>query len=108
MKSKRFEELANRAVNNDGFVNEWSEVGMIAMDSPYDPKPSIKIENGKITQLDGKPIEDFDFIDSFIANNAIDLSSAQEAMAINSVDFAKMLVDINSYMPYSSSCNSSS
>ena len=45
MKSKRFEVLAARPVNQDGYVKEWAEVGLIAMNSPFDPKPSIKIEN---------------------------------------------------------------
>ena len=35
------------------------------MSSPYDPKPSIKIENGVIVELDGKKRR-FDFIDQFI------------------------------------------
>ena len=46
MKSKRFEVLGNRPVNKDGYVKEWPEVGLIAMNSPLDPKPSIVIENG--------------------------------------------------------------
>lgn len=54
MKSKRFQVLADRPVNKDGFVKEWPEVGFIAMESPNDPKPSIKIENGKVVELDGK------------------------------------------------------
>ena len=54
MKSKRFEVLAARPVNQDGYVQEWPEVGLIAMNSPFDPKPSIKIENGVITEMDGK------------------------------------------------------
>ena len=45
---KRFEVLEQRPVNLDGFVKEWPEVGMIAVGSPNDPKPSIKIENGKV------------------------------------------------------------
>ncbi|NLJ89946.1 MAG: hypothetical protein GX995_10925, partial [Clostridiales bacterium] len=44
-RSKRMEILENRPVNKDGFINEWPEKGFIAMSSPYDPKPSIKIEN---------------------------------------------------------------
>ena len=44
MRSKRFLELEKRPVNQDGFVKEWPEEGLIAMESPYDPKPSIKIE----------------------------------------------------------------
>ncbi|WP_458414985.1 propanediol/glycerol family dehydratase large subunit [Schinkia sp. CFF1] len=95
MKSKRFQVLAERPVNQDGFVAEWPEVGLIAMDGPNDPKPSIKIENGVVVELDGKARDDFDFIDRFIADYSINIEKAEEAMAIDSVQFARMLVDIN-------------
>lgn len=94
-KSKRFEALEKRPVHNDGFVKEWYEQGFAAMDSPLDPKPSIKIENGVIVEMDGKSRADFDFIDTFIADYAIDVSVAEKAMATPSVDIARMLVDIN-------------
>ncbi len=95
MKSKRFEVLANRPVNKDGFVKEWAEVGLIAMDSPFDPKPSIKIENGKIVELDGKKRDDFDMLDTFIAEYAIKLENAEKVMAMDSLQIARMLCDIN-------------
>lgn len=66
MRSKRFEALAKRPVNQDGFVKEWIEEGFIAMESPNDPKPSIKIVNGAVTELDGKPVSDFDLIDHLL------------------------------------------
>ena len=65
-RSKRIEALDSRAVNKDGFIDEWPEMGFIAMKSPYDPKPSIRVENGVITELDGKKRGDFDFIDQFM------------------------------------------
>lgn len=95
MKSKRFEVLRERPVNKDGFLKEWPEVGLIAMDSPLDPKPSIKIENGKVVELDGKKRADFELIDTFIADNAIDLSNAEKVMNMNSREIAHKLVDIN-------------
>lgn len=94
-KSKRFEALSKRAVNLDGFITEWPEAGFVAMKSPYDPAPSLKIENGVITEMDGKKRADFDFIDEFIADHAIDLGSAEEAMAICPVEMARKLVDIH-------------
>lgn len=95
MKSKRFQVLAERPVNKDGFVAEWPEVGLIAVDSPNDPKPSIKIENGKIVEMDGKKREDFDMIEQFIADYAIDVEMAEKAMKMDSLEIAKMLVDVN-------------
>ncbi|PSH03080.1 MAG: propanediol dehydratase [Acidobacteria bacterium] len=94
-RQKRFLVLADRPVNKDGFIKEWIDVGLVAMDSPNDPKPSIKIENGVVVELDGKRREDFDMIDTFIADHCVDKSVAQEAMAIDSLKFARMLVDIN-------------
>jgi propanediol dehydratase large subunit len=95
MRSKRFEVLAKRPVNQDGFVAEWPEVGLIAMNGPNDPKPSIKIKNGKVIELDGKKREDFDMIDRFIADYAINLDRAEEVMAMDSLKLAQMLVDVN-------------
>jgi propanediol dehydratase large subunit len=94
-RSKRFEVLAARPVNQDGFVKEWPEVGLIAMGSPNDPVPSIKIENGKIVEMDGVARSNFDFIEQFIADYAIDVKIAEKAMAMEASQIAKMLVDVN-------------
>lgn len=95
MKSKRIEILNNRSVNKDGFIDEWPEMGFVAMKSPYDPKPSIRIENGKIVELDGKERKDFDFLDQFIADYAIRIERVQESMGFSSLDIARKIVDIN-------------
>jgi len=94
-RSKRFEILDERPVNKDGFINEWPEMGFVAMMSPYDPKPSIRILNGKIVELDGKKREEFDFIDQFIADYAINTERAEKAMNIPSLDIARKITDIN-------------
>ena len=52
-RSKRIETLDNRPVNLDGYINEWPEMGFVAMKSPYDPTPSVKVQDGKIVELDG-------------------------------------------------------
>lgn len=93
-RSKRIEALDQRAVNKDGFIDEWPEMGFVAMSSPYDPKPSITIENGVITELDGKKRADFDFLDQFIADYTIRVDRAKESMAISSLEIARMIVDI--------------
>lgn len=95
MRSKRFEVLAQRPVNQDGLIGEWPEEGLIAMGSPNDPDASIKIENGVIVELDGKKREDFDIIDRFIADYAINLKDAEQSMSLESLKIAQMLVDIN-------------
>ena len=95
MKSKRFEVLAKRPINQDGLIGEWPEEGLIAMQSPNDPKSSIKIENGVVVELDSKKREDFDMIDRFIADYAINLDYSEEAMKLDSLEIAKKLVDVN-------------
>ena len=95
MRSKRFEVLDARPVNQDGYVTEWAEVGLIAMDGPNDPKPSITIENGVVVELDGKRRADFDMIDTFIASYGMNLDRAVEVNAMDSVKLAHMLCDIN-------------
>ncbi|HEP1815124.1 TPA: propanediol/glycerol family dehydratase large subunit [Streptococcus suis] len=92
MKSKRFEALSKRPINQDGFVTEWVEEGLIAMESPNDPKPSIKIVDGKVVELDGKPKEEFDLIDQFIANYGIDLTRAEEVVKMDSKEIANMIL----------------
>lgn len=94
-RSKRIEALDKRPVNLDGYINEWPEMGFVAMSSPYDPKPSVRVEGGKIVELDGKQREDFDFLDQFIADYAIDIQRAETSMAVSSLDIARMIVDIH-------------
>ena len=95
MKSKRFEALDDRPVNKDGFVTEWPEVGLIAMNGPNDPQPSIRIQNGKVVELDGKSRDEFDMIDTFIADYGIKLDNAEVVNAMDSLELARKLVDIN-------------
>lgn len=94
-RSKRIETLDQRPVNLDGYINEWPEMGFVAMTSPYDPKPSVKVANGRIVELDGKKREDFDFIDQFIADYAMNVERAEASMAVSLLEIARMIVDIH-------------
>ena len=94
-RSKRIEVLDKRPVNLDGYIQEWPEMGFTAMKSPYDPKPSIKIENGVIIEMDGRKREEFDFIDQFIADHSIDIFRAEKSMSVCSLEIARMIVDIH-------------
>jgi len=95
MRSKRFEKLARRPINRETFIKPWPEVGLIAMDSPLDPSPSLKIEEGVVVEMDGVRREEFDLIDHFIARHALNLEVAERAMNTTSHEIARMLVDIN-------------
>ncbi|MDK9625076.1 propanediol/glycerol family dehydratase large subunit [Propionibacterium freudenreichii] len=95
MKSKRFEALDARPVNQDGYVTEWPEVGLIAMNGPNDPTPSIRIEDGVVVELDGKQRADFDMIDTFIADYGIRLDKAEEVCKTDSRELARQVMDFH-------------
>jgi len=94
-RSKRFELLAQRAVNKDSCIHEWPEMGLVNMESSFDPKPSLKMENGMVKEMDGKKRKDFDIIDHFIIDHALNLKKAPQAMRMDSLKIARMIADIN-------------
>src|SRR5437867_4237714 len=94
--SKRFQSRSQRDINKDSFIHEWPETGLILFNSPSDPKPQIRIVDGRITELDGKTEAEFDLIDQFIARYAIDPSKAAQSMAMDSLAIARLLVDLQS------------
>ncbi|MED0678092.1 propanediol/glycerol family dehydratase large subunit [Aneurinibacillus thermoaerophilus] len=94
-RSQRFLMLERQPINQDGFVTEWPEMGFVAMSSPNDPNPSVKVENGKIVELDGKSREQFDMLDRFIADYAINAKITEKVMEMDGLDIARMLVDIH-------------
>jgi propanediol dehydratase large subunit len=93
--SRRFALLAEREINKETYVEPWAEAGLIVVDSPHDPRPSLRIVDGCVVEMDGKQRADFDAIDLFIADHSLDLEAAAEAMATDSREIARMLVDIN-------------
>jgi propanediol dehydratase large subunit len=91
----RYDLWDERHLSLDRFAVEDPENGFCAVASPHDPKPSLVIGNSRIIEMDGVPASEFDMIDEFIARHYFDLTIAEEAMAIDSREFAKMLVDVN-------------
>ena len=65
------------------------------MESPYDPASSVKVENGRIVELDGESRAEFDMIDRFIADYAINVPEAERAMQLDALEIARMLADIH-------------
>jgi propanediol dehydratase large subunit len=91
--SARSEFLASRPISEDNLVPEDPSLGLVAFSSPFDPEPSLRIEDGRIVELDGRSEAEFDMLDEFIARHGIDPEVAEEAMAIPTVQFARMIVD---------------
>lgn len=91
----RFRFMNEQRVNLDGFATPAPELGLVAFNGLNDPKPSINIRDNRIVEMDGRSESDFDSIDEFIARHGIDIDVAEEAMAIDDIDFARRLVDPN-------------
>jgi propanediol dehydratase large subunit len=94
-RSRRFAILAERDIHRETFVRELPEVGLVAMDSPLDPAPSVRLESGQIVEMDGRQRQDFDPIDHFIASYALDVDVAERAMSTDSLEIARKLVDVS-------------
>jgi propanediol dehydratase large subunit len=77
--------MDRQRVNLDGFAVENPELGLTALRSPNDPEPSLVVADGRVTELDGVPEAEFDSIDAYIARHGVDLSVADEAMALSDV-----------------------
>ncbi len=91
----RFADWDARPLRLDSFARQDPGHGFSAFSSPADPRPGIAIREGRVTAMDGVEEADFDMIDRFIARHHIDAGIAVEAMAIESGELARMLVDMN-------------
>jgi len=89
----RFRFMDEQRVNLDGFAVTNAELGLVAFASPADPVPSLVIDGGRVAEMDSRPAAEFDIIDAFIAAHGLDLTVAEEAMALPELDFARMIVD---------------
>jgi propanediol dehydratase large subunit len=89
----RFRFMDAQRVNLDGFAVPEPALGLVAFDAPQDPDPSLVVADGVVIEMDSRGRADFDLIDTFIAEHGLDLSVAPEAMALDDLAFARMLVD---------------
>jgi propanediol dehydratase large subunit len=89
----RFRFMDAQRVNLDGFAVENPDLGLIAFNSPADPTPSLVVREGVVQEMDGRERKEFDLLDSFIADHGLDLGVASEAMSLDEVAYARMVVD---------------
>ncbi|WP_108881558.1 propanediol/glycerol family dehydratase large subunit [Anderseniella sp. Alg231-50] len=92
---RRFDDWDSRPLRSDLFACDDPENGFAAFAGAADPVPGAVLKDGRIVEMDGVPMDDFDMIDAFIASHHLDPELVPEAMAIPSTDLARMLVDIN-------------
>ena len=94
-RSERFRVRAAAPLRRETLIRPAPELGLVAMNGPGDPEPSLVISDGVVTELDGTSREQFDTLDRFIAAHGIDLEIAPEAMALADAALARMLVDVD-------------
>jgi propanediol dehydratase large subunit len=92
---RRFDDWDRRPLRLDNFAAEDPENGFSAMAGARDPRPSAEVRDGRVVAMDGTPEDGFDMIDLFIARYHLDPAMIGEAMALPSIDVARMLVDPN-------------
>ena len=46
--------MDQQRVNLDGFAHEDVGLGLVAMDSPHDPEPSLVVRDGAVAEMDGR------------------------------------------------------
>lgn len=92
---RRYSDWDDRPLRLDRFAQEDPANGFAAFRSPADPRPSVAVEGGRIASMDGVLAHDFDMIDAFIAEYHLDPKVVPEAMAMDSAEVARMLVDMH-------------
>ena len=95
MRSERFVSRATRELNVEQLVSPYPELGLVAANGPNDPEPELVVESGAVVRMDGRDAADFDVIDRFVVAHGLDLQVASEAMSMDDLALARMLVDVN-------------
>jgi propanediol dehydratase large subunit len=95
MASRRFASRERRDLHKELLVSPYPELGLVAADGPRDPAPELVVEDGVVTRMDGREAADFDVIDRFVVAHGLDLEVAPDAMAIDDLELARMLVALD-------------
>jgi propanediol dehydratase large subunit len=93
--SRRFRSRATRDLHLEQLIAPVPELGLVAANGPTDPEPELVLEDGVVARLDGRIAADFDVIDRFVVAHGLDLDVAAEAMALDDLTLARMLVDVD-------------
>jgi propanediol dehydratase large subunit len=94
-RSARYKEREERELRREVLIEPLAELGLVAMNGPNDPEPSLVVEGGRIIELDGRRANEWDALDRFLAQYGIDLDAALEAEAIDDRELARRLVDVD-------------
>ena len=93
--SKRSDGRLASEVRKEVILSPAPELGLVALNGPGDPEPSLVVEDGRVLEMDGRRCEDFDILDTFIADHGLDLAVAEETHGLTDVEIARRLVDVD-------------
>jgi len=94
-RSKRFLSREGRELRRELLIAPEPELGLVAMNGPGDPEPSLEVKDGRIVEIDGRSEAEFDVLDHFVARHGIDLEAAREAAGLDDAELARRLVDVD-------------
>jgi propanediol dehydratase large subunit len=94
-RSARYVAREQRGVRREVLIEPLAELGLVAMDGPNDPEPSLVVEDGEVVAIDGRDRESWDALDHFIASFGLDLEVARGAVELSDADIARKLVDVD-------------
>jgi propanediol dehydratase large subunit len=94
-RSDRFVARVQRELRRELLIEPLTELGLVAMNGPNDPEPSLVVEGGHVVELDGRREAEWDALDHFIVRHGLDLDAAREAARLADAEIARMLVDVD-------------
>ena len=94
-RSARYVAREERPLRREVLIEPLAELGLVAMNGPNDPAPSLVISDGAIVEIDGRAREGWDALDHFVASYGIDLEVAHEAAGLSDAEIARQLVDVD-------------
>jgi propanediol dehydratase large subunit len=94
-RSERFAARERRELRREVLIEPLAELGLVAMNGPNDPTPSLVVEDGRVVELDGRRRDAWDALDHFVVRYGLDLDVAREASKLDDATIARMLVDVD-------------
>jgi propanediol dehydratase large subunit len=93
--SGRFAGRGERELRREVLIEPLHELGLVAMNGPNDPGPSLVVESGRVVEIDGRREEQWDALDHYLARHGLDPTVATDANALEDASIARMLVDVD-------------
>ena len=95
-RSERFVAREQRELRREVLIEPLAELGLVAMNGPNDPEPSLVIEDGRVVELDGRRARGLGRARPLRRRATGSTStSPREAAALDDAEIARMLVDVD-------------